>query len=79
MIHRNMNEKYSPKKILNAIQIRLDLKIVRLQSPDRPNPGGPDSKYFIGPLKSNLLTNIQKIKKIDTCFKFQRVVLSLSP
>ena len=51
MIHRNMNEKYSPKKILNAIQIRLDLKIVRLQSPDRPNPGGPDSKYFIGPLK----------------------------
>ena len=27
------------------------LKIARLPSPDRPNVGGVDSKFFIGPLK----------------------------
>ena len=27
------------------------LKIARLPSPDRPNVGGADSKFFIGPLK----------------------------
>ena len=38
--------------IIDHYRIRLDLKIVRLPSPDRPNSGCADSKYFIGPLKA---------------------------
>ena len=32
--------------------LRWTYKIVRLPSPDRPNAGAADSKYFIGPLKA---------------------------
>ena len=35
---------------------RLDLKIVRLPSPDQRNSGGADSKYFIEPLKARIFS-----------------------
>ena len=34
------------------LKVRLDLKIVCLPLPDRPNPRGANSKYFAGPLKA---------------------------
>ena len=30
----------------------MNTRLVRLPSPDQPNSGGADSKYFIGPLKA---------------------------
>ena len=42
-------------KVVGDLPITLQTglkKIVRLPSPDRPNVGGADSKYFIGPLKA---------------------------
>ena len=38
------------KKINYFDKLRLDLKIIR--SPDRPNTGGADPKYVIGPLNA---------------------------
>ena len=49
MIHRNMNEKYSPKKILNAIQIRLDLKIAVCSHPTDPTPEVPIQNISLDP------------------------------
>ena len=44
------------KKINYFDKLRLDLKIIRLLSPDRPNTGGADTKYVIGPLNANFFS-----------------------
>ena len=44
------------KKINYFDKLRLDLKIIRLRSPDRPNTGGADTKYVIGPLNANFFS-----------------------
>ena len=34
---------------------------IMLPSPDRPNSGGADSKYFIGPLKAKKIFELKNI------------------